>query len=378
MKKKVQRKMRYVIMYFVAMLAVLVSNFFAYDLEILLKLRPKIHKSDSTQVHFIDVGQGDAIAIKLSNGETMLVDSGISDYRSKLTTYLDNVIIQNNTLDHLVLTHPDIDHSSNIEYILKKYNVKNFYRPRIFASNDDNTPKCYNPTYDSIIDSLSSIDTQVKFHSDLTIIDENVSVVCLDVLDMYESLEDLDTNQFSPIIIISDNDKKVMLTGDISSETEEKFIEKYSTSALDIDILKLAHHGSKYSTSELFLKVTSPDYVVATVGENSYGHPANDTLARLVAYDQKYDKSTFATLKSTLSDGNIVYTLDQDITINEIDNIDNYNFTSYFVYSIIVETILVYFYLKPYFYVWKRNIRFYVQNRRYEKNKEKENNKIGK
>ena len=121
MKKKVQRKMRYVIMYFVAVLAVLVSNFFAYDLEILLKLRPKIHKSDSTQVHFIDVGQGDAIAIKLSNGETMLVDSGISDYRSKLTTYLDNVITKNNTIDHLVLTHPDIDHSSNIEYLLKKY-----------------------------------------------------------------------------------------------------------------------------------------------------------------------------------------------------------------------------------------------------------------
>ena len=103
----------------VLLVLVIVSNFFSSQMEILLKLKPNITNSFETQVHFIDVGQGDAIAIRFSNGKTMLIDSGTKEYKHKLQYYLDNVVLDNTkTLDYVLLTHPDVDHSGNMEFIL--------------------------------------------------------------------------------------------------------------------------------------------------------------------------------------------------------------------------------------------------------------------
>ena len=163
-----------------------------------------------------------------------------------------------------------------------------------------------------------------------------------------------------------------MLTGDINSEIEEKLIEKYSEDVLDIDILKLAHHGSKYSNTIEFMKVTSPMHVVACVGENNYGHPADEVLNRLLDYNGKL----FNELKTTKDNGNIIYTLDEEIIINEIKNIDDYNFSNYYIYSIMLMIVIGYFFLLPYYKVWKKNLRFIIQNRQFEKMKEKENEQI--
>ena len=87
----------------------------------------------------------------------------------------------------------------------------------------------------------------------------------------------------------------------------------------------------------------------------------------------KYDKingtKLYDNFRATLYNGNIIYALESDIKVSEIDNIDNYNFIDYWVYSSILIVILMLFYLKPYFYVWKRNIRFYIQNKQFEKQK---------
>ena len=77
MRKRLGRKLIYHCFYILAIILVLFTNFFSEDLSILLRLKPHIYKSSATQVHFIDVGQGDSIAVKLSNGKTMLIDSGI-------------------------------------------------------------------------------------------------------------------------------------------------------------------------------------------------------------------------------------------------------------------------------------------------------------
>ena len=103
-------------------LLIAISNIFSNKLEILLKLKPDMPSTTNTQIHFIDVGQGDAIAINFSNGKTMLVDSGTEDYREKLINYLDNVVLkEHRKIDYLVLTHPDSDHSSNMSYIVNHY-----------------------------------------------------------------------------------------------------------------------------------------------------------------------------------------------------------------------------------------------------------------
>ena len=84
-----------------------------------------------------------------------------------------------------------------------------------------------------------------------------------------------------------------MLTGDISSEIETRIINDYSEDLLDIDVLKLSHHGSYKSNSYRFLESTSPKITVASVGENTYGHPSNETIQRIVDYDSVYSTDLY-------------------------------------------------------------------------------------
>ena len=101
---KVDRPIWINVLLIASIVLVIFSNVFSFQLEVLLHLKPNITCENSTQIHFINVGQGDAIAVKFSNGKTMLIDSGTSEYYLKLSYYLDNVILNDRkTLDYVVL-----------------------------------------------------------------------------------------------------------------------------------------------------------------------------------------------------------------------------------------------------------------------------------
>lgn len=357
----------------VLLVLVIVSNFFSSQMEIFLKLKPNITKSFETQVHFIDVGQGDAIAIKFSNGKTMLVDSGTKEYQHKLQYYLDNVVLDNSkTLDYVLLTHPDVDHSGNMEFILNNYNVKEFFRPEIYELFENKTPYCENLTYRQVIQTLNKLEIPTKFSSEQSLSSDGININILSVLGYFHDLGQIETNEFSPTIIIEDNNTKILLAGDISSETEEKLLRKYPSEMLDVDILKLSHHGSKYSNSYEFLEVTSPKIAVACCGVNTYGHPANDAIQRLLEYDKNNETDLFSNYYTTLDDGNIVITFDNNTTVDIIKNIDTYNFADYYIYTIIVSVFIIYIIILPQIKVWKKDIRFVLQNKRFEKYKQNE------
>ena len=361
----------------VLLVLVIVSNFFSSQMEILLKLKPNITNSFETQVHFIDVGQGDAIAIRFSNGKTMLIDSGTKEYKHKLQYYLDNVVLDNTkTLDYVLLTHPDVDHSGNMEFILNNYNVKEFFRPEIYEVFENKTPYCENLTYRQIIQTLNKLEIPTKFSSEQSLSSDGININILSVLGTYHDLGRIETNEFSPTIIIEDNNTKILLAGDTSSETEDKLLRKYPSEMLDVDILKLSHHGSKYSNSYEFLEVTSPKIAVACCGVNTYGHPANDTVQRLLEYDKNNEKDLFSNYYTTLDDGNIVITFDNNTTVDIIKNIDAYNFADYYIYTIVVSVFIIYIIILPQIKVWKKDIRFVLQNKRFEKYKLKESKNI--
>ena len=361
----------------VLLVLVIVSNFFSSQMEILLKLKPNITNSFETQVHFIDVGQGDAIAIRFYNGKTMLIDSGTKEYKHKLQYYLDNVVLDNTkTLDYVLLTHPDVDHSGNMEFILNNYNVKEFFRPEIYEVFENKTPYCENLTYRQIIQTLNKLEIPTKFSSEQSLSSDGININILSVLGTYHDLGRIETNEFSPTIIIEDNNTKILLAGDTSSETEDKLLRKYPSEMLDVDILKLSHHGSKYSNSYEFLEVTSPKIAVACCGVNTYGHPANDTVQRLLEYDKNNEKDLFSNYYTTLDDGNIVITFDNNTTVDIIKNIDAYNFADYYIYTIIVSVFIIYIIILPQIKVWKKDIRFVLQNKRFEKYKLKESKNI--
>lgn len=371
MRTKVENRFFINWIYSLLILLVVLSNVFSYKLEIFFKLRPNISNLNSTQIHFIDVGQGDAIAIKFFNGKTMLIDSGTREYRNKLTYYLDNMIVDNSkTIDYLILTHPDIDHSGNMEFIVNNYNVVKFIRPQIFELYENKIPNCENPTYRNLIQTLLRKNINVEFAKDQIFNFGSTRITMLTVLEMFDDLSELSTNEFSPIIIVEENNNKVMLTGDITEDVEEKLIQKYSNEILDIDILKLAHHGSKYSNTNEFLNVTSPDYVVASVGENSYGHPANDTITRILEYDKNNSTSLYDNFLNTKDNGNIIFTLNKNVNVDLIPNIDDYNFVDYYIYTIITTLILLYFLCLPYYKALRKDLRFYIQNKKFIKLKD--------
>jgi len=355
----------------ILLILVVFSNIFYFELEKIFYLKPNLKETNFTQVHFIDVGQGDAIAIKFSNGKSMLIDSGTESYRHKLTNYLDNMIVENDTIDYVVLTHPDSDHSSNMSYIIDKYKIEKFYRPPVYETFENKKPSISSNLYKELILKLNDkgINTTINNSSNvLDIGNAKITWLCPTnyMIDNYT-----DTNNISPVIIVEENDTKLMLTGDIDSDIEESLINLYGEN-LDIDILKLAHHGSKYSTSDDFLEYTTPKKIVVSVGENTYGHPANDTIERILEYDEENNTNLYANFYSTKEVGNVIITLNKNMLVQNINNIDTYLFLSYFVFSSAIFVIILNIMVKPYITYFVKKSLFDIHNILHKKRKEKE------
>lgn len=376
MKSESKNRKIFNIIFFSLIVIIAFSNIWSKQLGILLKLRPNIKESSETQVHFIDVGQGDAVAIRFSNGKTMLVDSGVESHQSKLVNYLDNIVLkESKNIDYVILTHPDSDHSGNMDYIINNYDVGNFYRPIVYESSELKEPNITNTNYREVINALNNTNTKVSFNEDkLQIRDGDIVITWIMPQDIDNFISKDNTNNLSPILIIEDNGVKVMLTGDIGKEVEKTVIDEVSAELLDIDILKLAHHGSKYSNSYEFLKATSPRQVVGCLGENTYGHPANETMERLLQYDLEFNSDLFSTFLNTRDDGNIIVTLNspESIDVEIIDNIDSYIFVGYWVYTIIAISAISVIIALPYIQIFHKRIRFIIRNKRHIKLKEKQ------
>ena len=219
---------------------------------------------DQMKVHYIDVGQGDAILVQVNN-KNLLIDAGPRESKDKLINYLDKIDIKK--LDYVIATHPHEDHIGSMSYVIDKYDVESFYAPKI-----EHTTK----TFERMIEALS--DKNLK----INVIKEGTSSIALGkntgvsvfspVDDTYEQL-----NNYSPIIKIEFGNNSFLFTGDAEKLVEKQVLEKgYDLKA---DVLKLGHHGSTSSTSEKFLKSVNPSICVIEVGkDNDYGHPHKETL----------------------------------------------------------------------------------------------------
>lgn len=326
----------------VLLVALVVSLFFPSTFEGLFCLRPNLSAVDerALEVHFVDVGQGDSILVRFPNDQTMIVDSGITDYREKLVSYIDNVFLTDDEqgFTYGILTHSDSDHSSNMGFILDNYAFGTFYRPKQYSVKVEGVTSGVNTkTYDGFVKSLYS--------SNVESIEYNQSGLSLDICDgcsvkwySPDQEEYDDNNNYSPIIVIEYLGKRICLTGDARVENEQEAI---ANNIGDIDVLKLGHHGSLTSNSQAFLEETMPEYIVICVGENSYNLPNKTIMARLQEYDQTYNKTAYADMLTTQNDGNIVCFVNEDSSINflTIKNIDDYIFVSW--YYIAVGGILV-------------------------------------
>ena len=258
-------------------------------------------------VHFVDVGQGDAIIIELPDGKNMIIDGGDgkSGRKTALHTYIEYLEIEK--FDYLMLTHSDEDHVGGLVSVVEKYEISTFYVPEV------STTQVSTAVYKNFV---KAMDAQVangaeKIYSSTgcSIIGEYYKIYFItprpaDYPSSFSTAAK--KNSISPIIILEFGSFKIMFTGDATANESEKwFIDIVDggswgdVSFFDVDVLKVAHHGGKDSTCAAFLGIVQAEYFVICVGKgNTYKHPETVLLTRLeqsMNANPKTDKGIFRT-----------------------------------------------------------------------------------
>jgi competence protein ComEC len=235
-------------------------------------------------VHFIDVGQGDAILID-SGDMDILVDGGRTS--ASVLAYLQGQGIAD--IDLLVATHPDADHIGGLADVLAQYQVN-----EIWVNGDTATSQTYQDFAAAGAAEGATVREPTRGYT------TQMDGLSVDVLNP-TSQRTGDSNEDSVVFRLVCGEVSVLLTGDATSDSEASMLAAGLT--LDSDVLKVAHHGSRYSTSAPFLAAVTPEDAVISVGAgNPYGHPAQETLDRLAAAG--------ATVYRTDQDGTVILTSD--------------------------------------------------------------------
>lgn len=246
-------------------------------------------------VHFIDVGQGASQLIIGPKGKTILIDGGNNDDERRVVEYLKDQHVKR--VDILVGTHPDADHIGGIDAVIDAFDIGKIYMPKVQANTK---------TFESVLQSIKNKGLKVTTAKAGLNLDweENVEVKMIaPVKETYE-----DRNDMSAVIKLAYGKNSFLFTGDAETNSENDMINTGVN--LQSDVVLVAHHGSRSSTSQMFLNHVKPTYAVIQVGENSYGHPTNEILSRLNKNGIK--------IYRTDKDGNIVFTSNgQTVSVNK-------------------------------------------------------------
>ncbi len=229
-------------------------------------------KPHEMTVAFLDIGQGDSIYIEAPNGAQMLVDGGRS---SRVLTELSKVMpFGDKSIDVVIGTHPDADHIGGLVDVLSNYTVG-----QMIESGGVSKSQIYKSLENKIID--QKIPRTLGRAPMRIILDEKAGVY-FDIL--YPDIPDvsrLETNDGSIVGKLIYGTASLMLTADSPTEKEMHLVSK-DPKVLDVDVLKLGHHGSRTSSSTQYLKATSPKVAIISAGKgNSYGHPHTEVLGKL-------------------------------------------------------------------------------------------------
>lgn len=248
-------------------------------------------------VSFLDVRQGDAILIQSPTGTEVLVDGGPD--RSVLRELGKRIGPFDRSIDMVVETHPDADHITGLSDVFARYQVGAFLSSRI--ENDTNQ------TY-ALLDAVRN---ESGVRDVLARRGERIWIgggAYIDVLFPDRDVSHVETNTGSVILRVVYGDTEFMLTGD-SPEAIEDYVVSLGED-IESDVLKAGHHGSRTSTGNAFLAAVHPKIVVISAGKgNSYGHPHEETLARI--------QTEGAKILSTLGQGAVVLISDGQTIIQK-------------------------------------------------------------
>lgn len=220
--------------------------------------------SPTTKVHFIDVGQGDSILIE-SQGHYALVDAGENNQGEKVVKYLKSKKVKK--LDFVIGTHPHSDHIGGMDDVIKSFDIG-----KVILSPVAHTTK----TFEDVLDTIS--DSGLKLTRPVAGANYKLGNATIKIIAPNKDYNDLNNNSIG--IKVTNVKNSFVMYGDCE-ETAEKDICKNGIN-INADVLKLGHHGSKTSTSDMILKAVNPKHAVVSCGKNNqYDHPDKEVMNKL-------------------------------------------------------------------------------------------------
>lgn len=276
-------------------------------------------------VDFLSIGQGDCAVIRSGSGNAYLVDCGSTNVGAageyRLEPWLKYHGIAK--LEAVFLSHPDSDHTNGVLEVLEKTNTpKDWYRGEIQIKNLV-LPAAYRAKtllaqeqtdgnakgFENLIQLAEEKEIPIRWlETGDKVIEETLSFACLHPGNDYPTE---DTNDASMVLLVECEKTAILFTGDVGTTGEEKIIRVLNEKAWDKKktvILKVAHHGSKNSSSMEFLERLQPDVAVISCGkDNRFGHPHEDTLKRL--------KSVGSKIVSTPEHGTVTVQVGENVMI---------------------------------------------------------------
>lgn len=226
--------------------------------------------NQNLQVSFINVGQGDSALIHDTNGFDVLIDGGKTSAGPTVVAYLREQSVDD--IEVMLASHADSDHIGGLIDILDMTDIP--VESVVYSGYPGDTA-----TWNNFVAAVASEGitlTVAQFPMTYT-----WGETTAHIMNPEPGLVNPETNDVSVVVLLEHGNNRFLFPGDIDSSVESAVVARGTPVAADI--LKVAHHGSAYSSSPEFLSAVQPKEAIISVGDNSYGHPAEETLNRLLA-----------------------------------------------------------------------------------------------
>ncbi len=254
---------------------------------------------EKLQVAFLDVGQGDATFIESPTGTQVLIDGGkggmVLSKLSEVMGFFDRDI------DMIVATHPDMDHIGGLIGVLDRYTVHTI----LITENESDTP-----AFEAFTDRIFEEGAKILIARRGQIYDlgsGSAGSTTLSILFPDRDARDFESNASSIVARLVYGESEYLFTGDAPKEIEEYLI-SLDAQGIASDVLKVGHHGSRTSTSEIFVNAVIPDVAIISAGkDNSYGHPHGEVTKLLTARGIAQKNTADLGSIVSVSDGKEIY-----------------------------------------------------------------------